>query len=170
MCGGGSSRGPWSAWRAQIPGPGNGLGPGNTNPGSDGWVGSTPSPVPTLPHHPGYPSPRWRRCTHHDEHARASHNRHFEVDQGDPRGRIRTVFYLGSVRARLGCVGTAATLRPGSPALPGARTPITLSISQYFSVFLSYRPNSAISQLYLSYISVICLRSPISQYISVYYI
>ena len=54
----------------------------------------------------------------------------------------------------VGCVGTAATLRPqlSGPSL-AARSlnfSVFLSISQYFSVFLS-----AAAPLYLSYISVI---------------
>ena len=65
----------------------------------------------------------------------------FPVDQGDPRGRIRTGYRGVPVRARSGCAGPAVTLRLSSPAPPSAPARLSIpqffSISQYFSVYLS---------------------------------
>ena len=164
MCGRGL-QGPWSGLADAEPGSGYWLGPGNTNLvyWEDGWVvpGIAPSQVPTYRTPGTSPPHRTLRCSH-------GRNSQFQVDQGDPRGRIRTYRTGDGQYPRRG-IATA-------PHCPCSRLPTRLevSISQYFSVFLSipwctglsgvpdsvvYRTQwctglRVISQLYLSYISV----------------
>ena len=133
------------------------MGPGNTNHGvwEGGWVGTTPPPPPSL-HHPGY-YPSHPPPLVHVRHAGTDcGDTRSGVCQGDPRGRIRTVY-----RGR--AIPPPRTLCT-APHCPCSRLPtrLNLSISQYFSVFLSISGSSALSQLYLSYISVISQLSGIS--------
>ena len=134
-----------------------------------GWYPVCTLPVPHPCTHPWYTPPhRTRTRTHHDEHEPSRTYSTFGRSEGDPRGVKRTW-----VRGRSGCrtqglcLALPATLRPcysppSAPAPPYSS--IFLSISQYFSVYLSSRisqfqdisvPGYLSSRLYLSYISVI---------------
>ena len=129
----------------QKPGPGNGWALAIPIPGS--WVVPryTTLQVPTHRTTPGTPLPRWRRCTHHDEHAGTCSNSSFRLDQGDPRGRKRT--------------GPAAWLcrhwRHLTPccswALPWRLLKLFLSISQLYLSISQY--NSGMDLRYISGIS-----------------
>ena len=145
------------------------LGPGNTNVAVRPWVlGSTrytTSRYPTQLPHPWYttlpphPLPVYWHCL----------DMRIDLDQGDPRGRIRT----GEHGVGQGTLKAVSALPPpyalSSPAPPCAPTQeylryisVYLSISQYilwisvfsgsqYSLDLSILWISVISQLYLSY-------------------
>ena len=124
-----------------------------------GWVYRVlPLPHPPSLHHPGTPllhrtSRQQGYTTVAGTLGTCTYDR-FETVLGDPRGGIRTGTGQGTHWL---CLALPATLRQCSPAPPCAPTRPN---SQYFSVFLSipqlYVPRIlSISQLYLSYISVI---------------
>ena len=149
----------WSAWRTQIRGFRHRLGPGNTNVAVSGWVLPLPGTHPV--YHPSHTHPARTPGTtqhaHRGRRGRAGHPRtctydRFGVPVGDPR-----VEYAQCTGGR--AIPPPATLSR-APHCPCSRLcrpvfshiSVYLSISQYFSVIC---PNSAKSQLYLSYISVI---------------
>ena len=157
---------PWWTQKRWL---GHRLGPGNTNVAGSrvgrGTTRYTTLLVPTQPHHPGYyPSP-----THGPATMFVPGNSRFEVDQGDPRGVIRTQYGQCTLDHR-----TPALRRPRRPTgpapwgllrsvvgLPSAvslRSQLYLSISQYFSDILRYPLYLSYSQYFSVFLSI--CRSP----------